>query len=141
MCLWCAGNAISPDVDLRHQPAGSHGPRDRLELTPHGLPGSGPYKYGWGQISDVDTTSERVHVRASQTSGQPDLRIKIKSVFNVAGYTREVITWDHDVLGDGPAIDTYLDDTTPFIGVSRWELYLCTIDDLSDCHLWDTWPS
>lgn len=87
---------------------------------------------------DIGTTA---CARASQTSGQPDLRIKFKSVFNVGGYTREVITWDHDVLGDGPAIDTYLEDTTPVIGVSRWELYLCTIDDLNDCHHWDTWPS
>lgn len=97
------------------------------------------YKYGWAQFVNSDMTTEHAQYRASQTSDQPDLVIRLDGHYSQFGVSFVRTTYLEVVSGSGSAIFSYADDTTPLIGVTQWDLYTCINSDRSDCHLWDTW--
>lgn len=98
-----------------------------------------PTRYGWAQIVDADTTDEWLHVRASQSAGLPDLRIKAVATYNIMGFHTVNTLWGGVVKAGAYVVDDYFQDDTPGFGVLKWELYLCMDDDLNDCQRHSIW--
>ena len=114
-----------------------------ISILATGCPGDpGAYRYGGAGILTSQTTSETIEYWVSQTSGQPDVQVKIIEVVNIplAGENR-ITNWGKVATGNGPAIFAGMNDTHWLIGATSWELYTCIVSDPNDCHHWQTWTA
>lgn len=114
-----------------------------LALIATACPGSpGVNKYGFAAILNADTNSEEIKYTASQTAGQPDLRVKVVEVVRIGFQDFTIVNWSSNLAtGTGPVDRGWFIDSHYLIGAKSWSLYTCMEADHSDCKLWETWTA
>lgn len=114
----------------------------RASADCHSLPAALASTSTGSAILNADTNSEEIKYTASQTAGQPDLRVKVVEVVRIGFQDFTIVNWSSNLAtGTGPVDRGWFIDSHYLIGAKSWSLYTCMEADHSDCKLWETWTA